>query len=110
VRSWDHWVDEKQARVHVLALDASGSPVGAPRDLTSGTKLAASPGFAGRQTDTGEEIDIEFTPDDAAIVFAATTNRDAAAYQSCLWAMLNAYPSKSCVDNAARAPPAGRRI
>jgi dipeptidyl aminopeptidase/acylaminoacyl peptidase len=80
VRSWDHWVDEKQARVHVLALDASGSPVGAPRDLTSGTKLAASPGFAGRQTDTGEEIDIEFTPDDAAIVFAATTNRDAAAY------------------------------
>jgi hypothetical protein len=32
------------------------------------------PGFAGRQTDTGEEIDIEFTPDNQSIVFAATTN------------------------------------
>ena len=43
-------------------------------------RLAASPGFAGRQTDTGEEIEVEFTPDNQAVVFGATTNRNEAAY------------------------------
>ena len=80
IRSWDRWLDERQARVFVLSLDADGLPVGSPRDLLAGTKLAASAGFAGRQTDTGEEIEIEFTPDNQAVVFAATTNRNAAAY------------------------------
>jgi dipeptidyl aminopeptidase/acylaminoacyl peptidase len=55
-------------------------PSGSPRDLLAGTKLAASAGFAGRQTDTGEEIDVEFTPDNQSVIFAATTNRNAAAY------------------------------
>ena len=54
--------------------------IGAPRDLLAGTKLAAMPGFAGRQTDTGEEIEIEFTPDNSSLVFAASTNRHMAAY------------------------------
>ena len=80
VRSWDHWLDERQVRIFVQPLDADGQPKGAPRDLTFGTKLAANPGFAGRQTDTGEDVDIEFTPDDKSIVFAATTNRNAAAH------------------------------
>ena len=80
VRSWDHWIDSRQLRIFVMPLDENGLPAGAPRDLTFGTKLAANPGFAGRQADTGEEIDIDFTPDDKAIVFAATTNRNAAAY------------------------------
>lgn len=80
VRSWDHWLDSRQLRIFVMPLDENGLPAGDPRDLTFGTKLAANPGFAGRQTDTGEEIDIDFTPDNKAIVFAATTNRDAAAY------------------------------
>jgi len=80
VRSWDHWLDDRQARIFVLPLTADGLPAGAPRDLSFGTKLAANPGFAGRQADTGEEIEIEFTPDDKSIVFVATTNRNAAAY------------------------------
>jgi dipeptidyl aminopeptidase/acylaminoacyl peptidase len=80
VRSWDRWLDERQVRIFVQPLDAEGASAGAPRDLLAGTALAASPGFAGRQTDTGEEIEIEFTPDGKAIVFAATTNRNAAAY------------------------------
>ena len=80
IRSWDRWLDERQARVFVTKLDDDGLPVGSPRDLFAGTKLAASPGFAGRHTDTGEEIDIEFTPDNQSLIFAATTNRNTAAF------------------------------
>jgi len=79
VRNWDHWVDERQVRIFVQALDEECQPNGAPRDLLAGTKLAANPGFAGRQTDTGEEIEFEFTPDNKSIVFAASTNLDQAA-------------------------------
>ncbi len=81
IRNWDRWLDTRQVRVFVMSLDADGNPIGAPRDLLAGTKLAASPGFAGRQTDTGEEIEIEFTPDNGSLVFAASTNRNTAAYE-----------------------------
>ncbi|HEU5134387.1 MAG TPA: S9 family peptidase [Steroidobacteraceae bacterium] len=80
IRSWDHWLDERQVRIFVQELDDDGLPVGAARDLLAGTALAASPGFAGRQTDTGEELEVEFTPDNQSVVFGATTNRNAAAY------------------------------
>jgi dipeptidyl aminopeptidase/acylaminoacyl peptidase len=81
IRNWDHWVDERQPRIFVQALDADGLPQGAPVDLLGGTRLLASPGFAGRQTDTGEELEIEFTPDNQSVVFVASTNLNAAAYQ-----------------------------
>jgi len=80
IRSWDRWLDERQARIFVQPLDEDGLASGTPRDLLAGTRLAASAGFAGRQTDTGEEIEVEFTPDNKALVFAATTNRNEAAY------------------------------
>ncbi len=80
IRAWDHWLDERQPRLFVLPLDENGLANGEPRDLLAGTKLLATPGFSGRQTDTGEEIDIDFTPDDSAIVFVASTNLNAAAY------------------------------
>ena len=80
IRSWDHWLDERQVRIFVQGLDDDGLPLGIARDLLAGTALAASPGFAGRQTDTGEELEVEFTPDNQSVVFGATTNRNAAAY------------------------------
>ncbi len=80
VRSWDHWIDERQPRLFVQALDTDGLPAGAPRDLIAGTRLAANPGFAGRLGDTGEEMEVEFTPDNKALVFTASTNRNQAAY------------------------------
>ena len=80
IRSWDRWLDERQARVFVQALDEEGLASGDPRDLLAGTRLVATPGFAGRQTDTGEEIAVEFTPDNQAVVFGATTNRNEAAF------------------------------
>jgi dipeptidyl aminopeptidase/acylaminoacyl peptidase len=81
IRSWDHWLDERQVRIFVMSLDEEGQPTGPPRDLLAGTRLAANPGFSGRQTDTGEELDMEFTPDNRGIVFAAATNRDKAAFE-----------------------------
>jgi dipeptidyl aminopeptidase/acylaminoacyl peptidase len=80
VRAWDHWLDERRPRIFVLELDDDGLARGAPRDLLGGTRLLANPGFAGRQTDTGEEIEIEFSPDSKSVVFAASTNTHAAAY------------------------------
>ena len=80
VRNWDRWADERQPRVFVQSLDSDGLAVGAPRDLIAGTRLAASPGYAARLSDTGEEMDLEFTPDDKSLVFTASTNRNQAAY------------------------------
>ena len=80
IRNWDHWLDERQVRIFVQGMNEDGTTRGTARDLLAGTRLAANPGFAGRQTDTGEEIEIEFTPDNKALVFAATTNRNQAAY------------------------------
>jgi dipeptidyl aminopeptidase/acylaminoacyl peptidase len=79
IRAWDHWLDERQPRIFVQALDDNGLAQGEPRDILVGTRLLANPGFAGRQTDTGEELEIEFAPDDQSLIFAATTNLDAAA-------------------------------
>jgi dipeptidyl aminopeptidase/acylaminoacyl peptidase len=50
-------------------------------DLLAGTKLVASPGFAGRTGEgSREDIDAAWSPDGASIVFAATTARHTAAY------------------------------
>jgi dipeptidyl aminopeptidase/acylaminoacyl peptidase len=75
IRNWDRWMDERQIRPFVQPLDG-----GSARDLLAGSQLVAGPGYGGRQTDTGEELDAEWTPDGAGIVFAATTNRHTAAY------------------------------
>ncbi len=80
IRNWDRWLDERRVRIFVLPLDENGQASGEPRDVLAGTQLAQSPGFAGRLTDTGEEIEIEFTPDNASLVFAASTNRHEAAF------------------------------
>ena len=80
VRNWDRWIDERQLHIFVQALDDAGLSVGPPRDLLLGTRLLANPGFSGRQTDVGEDMEIEFTPDNQSIVFTATANRDKSAY------------------------------
>ncbi len=79
IRAWDRWLDERQPRVLLQLLDADGATVGEPRDLLLGSELLASKGYAGRQSDTGEEMDLEFAPDGKSVLFTASTNRDAAA-------------------------------
>src|SRR6185503_8853131 len=76
VRNWDKWVEDTQA--HLSVQDAQ--PGAKAKDLLAGTKLVSERGFAGRVSDSGEELDPVWTPEGNEIVFVASTNRNAAAY------------------------------
>ena len=76
IRNWDKWVDDTQS--HLFIQDVQ--PGAKAKDLLAGSKLVNERGFAGRVTDSGEELDPVWTPEGDAIIFVATTNRDAAAY------------------------------
>ncbi|MDT4966302.1 MAG: hypothetical protein QOJ64_1039 [Acidobacteriota bacterium] len=78
IRNWDKWLEDTQGHLFVQGLE----PGAKAKDLLAGTKLVNQPGFAGRVTDSGEEFDAIWTPDGDAIVFVATTSRNAAAYAS----------------------------
>lgn len=76
IRYWDKWLDEKKARPFVQEA-TSGAKA---RDLLAGSKWEQLPGFGGRQTDTGEDLPVTWTPDGKAVLFVASVNRDQAAY------------------------------
>ncbi|MEJ7708996.1 MAG: hypothetical protein WKF84_03875 [Pyrinomonadaceae bacterium] len=76
IRNWDKWIEETQPHLFTQT-DASGAKA---VDILANTDLVAEHGFGGRQTETGEVIDAIWTPDGRGIVFAATANRDTAAY------------------------------
>lgn len=76
IRNWDKWVDDTQT--HLFVQDAQ--PGAKAQDILAGTKLVGERGFAGRGTDSADELDAIWTPEGDAIVFVASTNRDAAAY------------------------------
>ena len=75
IRFWDRWLDEKQAHLFVQEAKAGVQA----RDLFAGTKLIASPGFGAPNTDEGQVITAEWTPEGTAIVFTALVNRNEAA-------------------------------
>ena len=76
IRNWDKWLEDTQ--VHLFIQEAQ--PGAKAKDLLAGTKLVNERGFAGRTTDSGDELDTAWTPEGDAIVFVASTNRDTAAY------------------------------
>ena len=78
IRYWDRWLDDTQAHLFVQAIE----PHAKPKDLLAGTQLAASPGFAGASTNSGQDLAATWAPDGQSIVFAATRNKDAAAYSN----------------------------
>lgn len=80
IRNWDHWLDLSSPRIHVLALTADSEPAGEPRDLLEGTRLVASPGYAGRGTSSDPNLDVAWSPDGASLVFVASVNRNEAAF------------------------------
>src|SRR5215213_5341286 len=76
IRNWDKWIEDTQS--HLFTQDAQ--PGAKAKDLLAGTKLVNERGFAGRVSDSGDELDPIWTPESDAIIFVATINRDAAAY------------------------------
>ena len=76
IRNWDRWIEDTETHVFVQILE----PATPARDLLAGTKLVAMPGFAGRTTSGGEELDAIWSPDGKSVIFVASTDRDAAAY------------------------------
>ena len=76
IRNWDKWLEDTQA--HLFIQEAQ--PGAKAKDLLAGSKLVTERGFAGRITDSGEELDGVWAPGGDAIVFVASTNRNAAAY------------------------------
>jgi dipeptidyl aminopeptidase/acylaminoacyl peptidase len=76
IRMWDHWLDEKRPRLYVQSLEEGSTP----KDLFSGTKLIAEPGFHGVLGNSGSDLHAIWAPDGGSIVFVATTNSNSAAY------------------------------
>ncbi|MEX1994232.1 MAG: S9 family peptidase [Steroidobacteraceae bacterium] len=76
IRHWDRWLDERRPTLMLQPLAAGA----AARDLLAGTELARGGGFGGNLGNEGEIINATWSPDGSAIVFAATSNRDQAAY------------------------------
>lgn len=75
IRNWDRWLDERQPRLFVQTIGRDDA-----RDLLGGTALIRSPGYGGRSTNSGEELDAVWAPDGRSIVFVASTNRHNAAF------------------------------
>jgi dipeptidyl aminopeptidase/acylaminoacyl peptidase len=82
IRAWDKWIDpNREPHLLVQAIDPEGGKPAAAKDLLAGTKLVASPGFAGTGGSSGTEtLNGEWSPDGQWIVFAATTGQNTAAY------------------------------
>ena len=75
IRNWNTWLDERQPRLFILALD--GHQV---RDLLASTDLVASAGYDGARTAGSSELRPVWTPDSRGLVFVASTNRDRFAF------------------------------
>ena len=75
IRNWDRWLDDRQQRLFVVPVAG-----GEAKDMLATSALVKEPGFGGRFTETGEEIDATWTPDGEAVVFSATINRHRAAF------------------------------
>jgi dipeptidyl aminopeptidase/acylaminoacyl peptidase len=78
IRNWDRWLDGLQPTLLVQAPE----PGAEPRNLLTGTALAAEPGFGGSMGSGSEGIGAVWAPDGRSILFGATTTRHTAAFAS----------------------------
>ena len=78
VRHWDKWLEEAQTHLFVQSVEAGAKA----KDLLAGTKLASEKGFGGSMGSESEVLYATWTPASQSVVFAATTNRNAAAYSN----------------------------
>jgi dipeptidyl aminopeptidase/acylaminoacyl peptidase len=79
IRNWDRWLDDTQPHIAVQELNNPRAKTAV--DILAGSKLIAAAGFAGRGGEgSTETLDAAWSPDGSSIVFAATSNRNVAAY------------------------------
>jgi dipeptidyl aminopeptidase/acylaminoacyl peptidase len=71
IRDFDRWLDDRQPRLFVVGVEPGTRPV----DLIGGSRLVAEPGFGG-----SGDLQATWTPDGAAVVFAAANARHTAAF------------------------------
>jgi dipeptidyl aminopeptidase/acylaminoacyl peptidase len=76
IRDWDRWLDERRPSLLVQPLE----PNTAAKDILAGSELAGGPGFAGQAGSGSDTIAAAWTADGSAVVFAATANRNEAAF------------------------------
>ncbi|HYO62143.1 MAG TPA: S9 family peptidase [Pyrinomonadaceae bacterium] len=76
VRRWDKWIEDTKPRIFVQPVEPGARAV----NLLAGSNLVRQPGFTGRETNAGEELDPVWSPDGESVVFNATTGGNTAAY------------------------------
>ena len=87
IRNWDKWLEDTQAHLFVQSLE----PGAKAKDLLAGTKLVTERGFAGRVHGFRRRVRRRLDAGGRAIVFVATTNRDAAAYANTNYVALQSF-------------------
>jgi dipeptidyl aminopeptidase/acylaminoacyl peptidase len=76
IRNWDQWLSAtRQPHAFVQTIGEKQA-----QDLFAGTALIRQPGFGGRTSQGGSELDIAWTPDGQSLVFVATCNLNRSAY------------------------------
>jgi dipeptidyl aminopeptidase/acylaminoacyl peptidase len=75
IRRWDHWLEDTSTHLFTIAVEGDGQS----RDLLAGTELAKSPGFRGRGSRSGDDLDAVWAPDGESILIVATTEGHTAA-------------------------------
>lgn len=76
IRDWDRWLDDRHPTLVVQSLE----PGAQPKDVLAGSTLAAGAGFGGQWGSGSDTIASAWSPDGRGLVFAATTNRNEAAF------------------------------
>jgi len=76
IRDWDRWLDDRHPTLVVQLLD----PGAQPKDVLAGSTLVAGAGFGGQWGSGSDTIVSAWSPDGRGLVFAATTNRNEAAF------------------------------
>ena len=110
IRDWDRWLDDRRPSLLVQGTE----PGSEARDILAGSRLASSPGFGGQMGSGSENFAAVWTPDGQGVVFAATANRNEAAFADTVQSLFlvpagGGEPKRLTADSDSYADPAFSR-